>query len=196
MFCAGSHVSVAEPDSVNITQPAYSNTKSCCLCVGHSRPGAIQDHHHCLLPWGYGLHSHVRHHQWGIFRRRAGLVSHDGLLFWQSCIKVSSLGVFALCPSSLPSLSLPSVSVWQACYVVSVCASLSGLRIKRWLVKVMALVHLSHTSVCSWTVNFCQAQMLVTSDDAFMSKQATLNWLQKPGFWVRIPVLETSTFST
>lgn len=106
------------------------------------------------------------------------------------------LGAFALCPSSLPSLSLPSVSVWQACYVVSVCASLSGLRIERWLVKVMALVHLSQSSVCSWTVNFCQAQMLVTSDDAFMSKQATLNWLQKPGFWVRIPVLETSTFST
>lgn len=51
----------------------------CCMCVGHSGPGALQDHHHCLLPWGHGLHPNVWHHKRGVFWRCAGLVSCFGL---------------------------------------------------------------------------------------------------------------------
>lgn len=73
------HVNVAEPDSMNISQAANSSAKSYCLCVGHSRPGALQDHHHCLLPRGHGFHPNVRHHQRGVLWRCAGLVSRFGL---------------------------------------------------------------------------------------------------------------------
>lgn len=78
-WAAQGRINVAEPDSVNISQPANSNAKSCYLCVGHSRPGALQDHHHCLLPRGHGLHPNVRHHQRGVLRCCAGLVSGFGL---------------------------------------------------------------------------------------------------------------------
>lgn len=31
--------------------------------LGHSWSGALQDLDHGILPWRYGHHSHVRHHQ-------------------------------------------------------------------------------------------------------------------------------------
>lgn len=61
--------------SLNTSQTAHIDAQTCSVCAGHSRPGALQDHHHGVLPRGHGLHPNVRHHQRGVLRRCAGLVS-------------------------------------------------------------------------------------------------------------------------
>lgn len=44
--------------------------------IGHSRAGALQDHHYSLLQGSYGLYPHVWYYQWGVVRCCTGLVSH------------------------------------------------------------------------------------------------------------------------
>ena len=177
------------------SQAANRDAKSCCLRVGHSRPGALQDHHHSLLPRGHGLHPHVRHHQWGVLRRRAGLVSSvfvwpypqitnrflfrgfNAIIWYPALLTLHIFSSFWYKSPKLNGLLLTATvysfrsDIWLSCYVACILVSLSGSQGK--LVKVKALVH-SWVMQASggWTV--ARAQMSVIYDDAFFISKTGL----------------------
>ena len=81
---------------IRVTKHGFHVPVTCLLCAtGHSGPRKIPNNYYCLLPWCYGLHSHVWRHKRGIFQCCSRLVSSDSVLLvlwagnWLLFVKMS-----------------------------------------------------------------------------------------------------------
>ena len=81
---------------IRFTKHGFHVPVTCFLCAaGHSWPRKIPNNYYCLLPWCYGLYSHVWCHKRGIFQCCSRLVSSDSVLLvlwagnWLLVVKMS-----------------------------------------------------------------------------------------------------------